>query len=39
MSSLKPLADRVLVKPNEVKVDGEKYLLMRADDIYAVVEA
>ena len=24
---------------NEVKVDGEKYLLMRADDIYAVVEA
>ena len=95
MSSLKPLADRVLVKPdeaeqktasglyiasnaqekpqrgtivavgagkvndkgeripmdvkvgdvviygkfggNEVKVDGEKYLLMRADDIYAVV--
>ena len=85
MSSLKPLADRVLVNPdeaeqktssgmyiasnaqektqrdkgeripmdvkvgdvviygkfggNEVKVDGEKYLLMRADDIYAVVEA
>ena len=87
MSSLKPLADRVLVKPDEaeqktasglyiasnaqekpqrgtivavgagkvndkgeripmdvqvgdvVKVDGEKYLLMRADDIYAVVEA
>lgn len=24
---------------NEVKVDGEKYLLMRADDIYAIVEA
>ena len=24
---------------NEVKVDGEDYLLMRADDIYAVVEA
>lgn len=23
---------------NEVKVDGEDYLLMRADDIYAVVE-
>lgn len=23
---------------NEVKVDGETYLLMRADDIYAVVE-
>ena len=23
---------------NEVKVDGEPYLLMRADDIYAVVE-
>ena len=97
MSSLKPLADRVLVKPdeaeqktasglyiasnaqekpqrgeviavgagkvsdkgerivpdvkvgdqvyygkfggNEVKVDGEDYLLLRADDIYAVVEA
>lgn len=97
MSSLKPLADRVLIKPdeaeqktasglyiasnaqekpqrgtvvavgagkvndkgervpmdvkegdvviygkfggNEVKVDGEKYLLMRADDIYAIVEA
>ena len=81
MSSLKPLADRVLVKPDEaeqktasglyiasnaqekpqrgtivavgagkvndkgervpmdVKVGDEKYLLMRADDIYAVVEA
>ncbi len=24
---------------NEVKIDGEDYLLMRADDIYAVVEA
>ena len=80
--SLKPLADRVLIKPdaveqktasglyiassaqemndrgeripldvhegdvviygkfggNEIKVDGEEYLLMRADDIYAVVE-
>ena len=80
--SLKPLADRVLIKPdaaeqktasglyiasnaqekpqhgeripmdvkvgdvviygkfggNEVKVDGEDYLLMRSDDIYAVVE-
>ena len=23
---------------NEVKIDGEGYLLMRADDIYAVVE-
>ena len=23
---------------NEVKIDGEDYLLMRADDIYAVVE-
>ena len=23
---------------NEVKVDGEDYLLMRADDIYAIVE-
>lgn len=23
---------------NEIKVDGEEYLLMRADDIYAVVE-
>lgn len=23
---------------NEIKVDGEDYLLMRADDIYAVVE-
>lgn len=23
---------------NEVKVDGETYLLMRADDIYAVLE-
>ena len=23
---------------NEVKVDGKTYLLMRADDIYAVVE-
>ena len=23
---------------NEVKVDGEKYLLMRADDIYAICE-
>ena len=23
---------------NEVKVDGETYLLMRSDDIYAVVE-
>lgn len=23
---------------NEVKVDGEDYLLLRADDIYAVVE-
>ena len=23
---------------NEVKVDGETYLLMRADDIYALVE-
>lgn len=23
---------------NEIKVDGETYLLMRADDIYAVVE-
>ena len=23
---------------NEVKVDGESYLLMRADDIYGVVE-
>ena len=23
---------------NEVKVDGEDYLLMRADDIYAVIE-
>ena len=84
MSSLKPLADRVLVKPDEAEqktasglyiasnaqekpqrgtivavgagkvndkgeripmdvkvgdVVGEKYLLMRADDIYAVVEA
>ena len=70
MSSLKPLADRVLVKPDEaeqktasglyiasnaqekpqrgtivavgagkVNDKGEKYLLMRADDIYAVVEA
>lgn len=24
---------------NEVKLDGEDYLLLRADDIYAVVEA
>lgn len=24
---------------NEVKIDGEDYLLMRADDIYAIVEA
>ena len=23
---------------NEIKVDGEDYLLMRADDIYAIVE-
>ena len=23
---------------NEVKVDGEEYLLLRADDIYAIVE-
>ena len=23
---------------NEIKVDGEDYLLMRADDIYAVIE-
>lgn len=23
---------------NEVKIDGEDYLLMRADDIYAIVE-
>ena len=23
---------------NEVKVDGEDYLLMRVDDIYAIVE-
>ena len=23
---------------NEIKIDGEEYLLMRADDIYAVVE-
>ena len=23
---------------NEVKVDGEDYLLLRADDIYAVIE-
>ena len=51
--TLKPLGDRVLVKPapkvgdqvyygkfggNEVKVDGEDYLLLRADDIYAVIE-
>lgn len=24
---------------NEVKVDGEDYLLLRADDIYAIIEA
>ena len=54
--SLKPLGDRVLIKPeaaeqktgdkviygkfggNEVKIDGEDYLLMRVDDIYAIVE-
>ena len=33
--------DRVIygkIGGNEVKVDGEDYLLMRADDIYAVVE-
>jgi chaperonin GroES len=23
---------------NEVKVDGEDYLLLRADDIYAIIE-
>ncbi|HQE69812.1 MAG TPA: co-chaperone GroES [Atopobiaceae bacterium] len=23
---------------NEVKVDGEEYLLLRADDIYAIIE-
>ena len=23
---------------NEIKIDGEDYLLMRADDIYAIVE-
>ena len=67
--TLKPLGDRVLVKPapkeekydqdgkrialdvkvgdqvfygkfggTEVKVDGEELLLLRADDIYAIVE-
>ena len=72
--TLKPLGDRVLVKPapkeektssgkrdqdgnripvdvkagdevfygkfggNEVKVDGEDFLLLRADDIYAIIE-
>ena len=81
MTTLKPLGDRVLVKPApkeektstglyissgaqekpqkgeviavgagkftdhgerialDVKVDGEDYLLLRADDIYAVIEA
>ena len=36
------VGDKVLTSKysgTEVKVDGEKYLLMRADDIYAVVEA
>ncbi|MDY2777801.1 MAG: co-chaperone GroES [Collinsella sp.] len=35
------VGDKVIygkVGGNEIKVDGEDYLLMRADDIYAVVE-
>ena len=49
--TIKPLADRVLVKPapadnvlygkyagTEVEVDGEKMLIMRQSDVFAVVE-
>ena len=44
--NLKPLGDRVILKQDEAEVttasglflDGENVLILRADDIYAVVE-
>ena len=39
---LRPLADRVVIYSkyagNEVKIDGEEYIIVRQSDILAVVE-